>query len=70
MHANANLLMRKFFKCSISVKCYLLKTYRSNTYCAPIRFNCTKTKLTKLKVANSSLRRFMGLPWHNSATEI
>ena len=34
-------------------------------------FDCTKTALTKLKVAyNSSLRRFMGLPWHNSASEM
>ena len=34
-------------------------------------FDCTKTVLTKLKVAyNNSLRRFMGLPWHNSASEM
>ena len=34
-------------------------------------FDCTKTVLTKLKVAyNNSLRRFMGLPWHNSASEL
>ena len=35
-------------------------------------FDCTKTALTKLKVAynNYSLRRFMGLPWHNSANEM
>ena len=34
-------------------------------------FDCTKTVLTKLKVAyNNSLRRFMGLPCHNSASEM
>ena len=34
-------------------------------------FDSTKTVLTKLKVAyNNSLRRFMGLPWHNSANEM
>ena len=34
-------------------------------------FDCTKTALKKLKVAyNNSLRRFMGLPWHNSASEM
>ena len=35
-------------------------------------FDCTKTALKKLKVAynNYSLRRFMGLPWHNSANEM
>ena len=34
-------------------------------------FDCTKTDLKKLKVAyNNSLRRFMILPWRNSASEI
>ena len=34
-------------------------------------FNCTKTALKKLQVAyNNSLRRFMGLPWRNSASEM
>ena len=36
-------------------------------------FDCTKTVLTKLKVLvayNNSLRRFMGLPWHSSASEM
>ena len=34
-------------------------------------FDCSKTALTKLEVAyNNSLRRFMGLPWHNSASEM
>ena len=34
-------------------------------------FDYTKTALTKLKVAyNNSLRRFMGLPWQNSASEM
>ena len=71
MDANANLLLRTFFKCSINVKCYLFKTYCSNLYCAPMWFDCTKTALKKLKVAhNISLRRFMGLPWHNSASEM
>ena len=34
-------------------------------------FDCTKTALIKLKVDyNNSLRRSMGLPWHNSASEM
>ena len=71
MYANANLLLRKFSRCSVNVKCYLFKTYCSNLYCAPMWFDCTKTVLTKLKVAyNNSLRRFMGLPWHNRASEM
>ena len=71
MHANANLLLRKFSKCLVNVKCYLFKTYCSILYCAPMWFNCTKTALTKLKVAyNNSLRQCIGLPWHNSASEM
>ena len=27
LYANANMLLRRFSKCSIPVKCYLLKTY-------------------------------------------
>ena len=71
MYANANLLLRKFSKYSVSIKCYLFKTYCSNLYCAHMWFDCTKTALIKLKVAyNNSLRRFKGLPWHNSASEM
>ena len=34
-------------------------------------FDCTKTAFKKLKVANNnSLRRFMILPWRNSASEM
>ena len=66
------ILLRKFSKCSMNDKCYLLKTYGSNLYCASMWFDCTKTALKKLNVAynNYSLRRFMSLPWHNSASEM
>ena len=71
IYANANLLLRKFSCCSVSVKCYLFKTYCSTLYCAPMWFDCTKTALKELKAAyNNSLRRFMRLPWRNSASEI
>ena len=43
IHVNANLLLRKFSRCSVEVKCYLFKTYCSNLYCAPMWFDCTKT---------------------------
>ena len=63
--------LREYSKCLVNVKCYLFKTYCSNLYCAPMWFDCTKTALIILKVAyNNSLRRFMGLPWHNSASEM
>ena len=53
----------------LNVTC--LKTYCSNLYCAPMWFDCTKTALIKLKEAyNNSLRRFMGLSWHNGASEM
>ena len=32
MYANANVLLRKFSKCSINVKCYLFKTYIALIY--------------------------------------
>ena len=57
-------LLRKFSRCSVEVKYYLFKTYCSNLYCAPM---WTK----KLRVTyNNSLRRFMGSPWRNSASEM
>ena len=31
-YANINMLLRRFCKCSTSVKCYLFKTYCSNLY--------------------------------------
>ena len=71
LYANVNLLLRKFSKCSVGVKCFLIKTYCSNLYCAPMWFDCTKPTLKKLKISyNNSLRRFMFLPWRNSATEM
>ena len=40
-------------------------------YCSALWFNSTKTALTKLKTAyNNSLRRLLGLPTYNSASEI
>ena len=47
IYANTNLLLRKFSKCSVDVKCYLFKAYCSNLYCAPMWFDCTKTALKK-----------------------
>ena len=53
----------------LNVNC--LKLTALNLYCAPMWFDCTKTALIKLKVAYyNSMRRFMGLSWHNSASEM
>ena len=71
LYANANMLIRKFSKCSVNVKCYLFKTYCSTMYCSALLFNSTKTASTKLKIAyNNSFRRLLGLPKHNSASEM
>ena len=34
LYANVNLLLRKFSKCSVDVKCFLFETYCSNFYYA------------------------------------
>ena len=66
-YANANMLLRKFVKCSPDVKCYLFKTYCCNLYCAPFWYDSTKAAMTDLKVAyTNSLRRLLGLPSHNT----
>ena len=71
LYANVNLLLRKFSKCSVDVKCFLFKTYCCNLCCAPMWFDCTKAALKKVKIAyNNSLRQFMFLPCRNSATEM
>ena len=68
-YAHANMLLRKFVKCSPDVKCYLFKTYCCNLYCAPFWYDSTKAAMKNLKVAyNNSLRRLLGLPSHNSAS--
>ena len=70
-YTNANMLIRKFFKCSVDVKCYLLKTYCSTMYCSAMWFDTTKSAMKKLKVAyNNSLRRLLSLPTYNSASEM
>ena len=49
IYANANLLLRKFSCCSVSVKCYLFKTYCSTLYCASMWFDFTKTAFKKIE---------------------
>ena len=65
------MLLRRFSKCSIPVKCYLFKTYCSNLYCAPLWYNFILTAMKKIKIAyNNSIRRLFFLPKHNSASEM
>jgi len=71
LYANVNLLLRKFSKCSVEMKCFLFKTYCSNIYCGPLWYNSTKTAMKRLKIAyNNSLRRLLGIPKYCSASEM
>ena len=70
-YANVNMLLRGFSKCSTPVKCYLFKTYCSNLYCAPLRYNSTVTAMKNIKIAfNHSIGRLFCLRKHNSASEM
>jgi len=63
------MLIRQFHYGSYDVKCHLFKTFRSNMYCCPFWFKCTKKQLNKLRVCyNNSLRRLLNLPTWNSAS--
>ena len=52
------MLLRKFVKLSLDVKCYLFKNYCCNLYCAPFWYDSTKAVIKYLKIAcNNSLRK-------------
>ena len=66
-YANINILSRKFAKCSPDVKC----SFCSNMYCSTMWYNRSVTAMRKLKIAyNTSLRRLLGIPKYNSASEM
>ena len=70
-YSNANILLRRFSKCSIDVKCYLFKSYCSNLYCSSFWYDSSKRTMKKIKIAyNNSLRRLLALSKHNSASEM
>ena len=70
-YANINILSRKFAKCSPDVKCALFKSFCSNMYCSTMWYNGAVTAMRKLRIAyNNSLRRLLGIPKYNSASEM
>ena len=70
-YTNINILSRKFAKCSPDVKCTLFKSFCSNMYCFTMWYNGTVTAMRKLRIAyNNSLRRLLGIPKYNSASEM
>ena len=65
------MLLSRFKKCSIEVKCQLFKSYCSNLYCSQFWYEGHKGKVKKLVVAfNNSLCRFLQLPKCNSASDM
>ena len=69
-YSSANILLRRFSKCYIDVKCYLFKMYCSNLYCSSFWYDSSKRAMKKINIAyNNSLRRLLVLHKHNSASE-
>ena len=65
------MVIRNFSFCSNATKLSLLKSYCCNLYCSQFWFSYSKCVINKLRVAyNNGLRRFMGLPYNNSASEM
>ena len=71
LYANANMLLRRFSKCSIPVKCYVFKTYCTNLYCASLLCNFTLTAMKNIKIVyNNSIKRLFFLPKDNNASKM
>ena len=50
---------------------FLFKSYCSDLYCSISWHDCSKTALTNLRIAyNNSLRKLLGIPKYNSASEM
>ena len=49
-YSNANILLRRFLKCSIDVKCYLFKMNCSNLYCSSFWYASSKTEMKKIRL--------------------
>ena len=63
------MLLRRFSKYSITVKCYLFKTYCSKLYYPLLWYNFTFTAMKKIDIAhNNSIRRLFFLPKHSSGS--
>ena len=70
-YAQANMLLSNFRYCSVDVKCMLFRSYCTNMYCCPLRFNSTSSSIKKLKVSyNGVLRRLLLTVKPYSASEM
>ena len=69
LYAQANILMRKFHKCSVDVKVSLFKAFCTPLYTAHLWSNYKASSMQKLKVAyNDALRLLVRVPrWHSAS---
>ena len=67
LYDNVNMIIRKLSRCSPDVKCLFWR----NLYCSILWYDCSKTSLKTLRIAfNNSLRKLLGIPKYNSASEM
>ena len=71
IYAVGNMLVRKFGKCTDSVKTTLFRSYCYNIYCCALWSNFTLATWRKLKVAHNDIfRNLMGFPRFTSASSL
>lgn len=71
LYCRSNTIVRKFYKCSSSVKSILFKAYCANMYCCSLWTKSSKKMSNSIKVAyNNSFRIMMNLPRRCSASHM
>ena len=71
LYARANMLLRQFHFCSLSVKCKLFNAYCRNIYMSSLWVNFTKSCFKSIQVAyNDAFRILLQLPSRCSASEM
>ena len=71
LYAMGNTLVRKFGKCSDTVKCELFRAYCEQLYCSTLWCCYTLETLRRLRVShNDVLRRLLGFPRWTSASSL
>ena len=69
IYARSNMLIRRFYNCSSSVKKFLFKTYCTNLYCAQLWWFYSAEAFRKVRTAfNNSFRHLMGYSRRCSAS--
>ena len=70
-YARSNLVIRRFYKCSTSVKLRLFHAFCCNIYLYQVWLSFPKFIINRFCVArNNCLRKLIGLPYHCSASEM